>query len=154
MFYKGEEVEVLEDGENLTKILDNRGTEFWARNELLSETQVGSVGAGILSLQPVTLDAQFSAELQANPSAVKIRIHYPKHAEKYVTQLFQREGISLPEDIRPINSGSRGGTEVQRTLAGEMWYQTSEGKQKKLSSLAIILAALKAGFPLTTYTKY
>ena len=96
---------------------------------------------------------------------VNIRIHYPKHAETFVFDLFSREGITLPEDIRALDSGARGGTTIQRTLAGEMWFPTPMNKSilpeshktmggiTKISQLAIILSVLKAGFAITKYTK-
>lgn len=113
-----------------------------------------SVGESILSIVPEDLPAEFLSKIRAPDANVNIRIHYPKHAESYVFKLFSREGIELPENIRAIDSGSRGGTEVQRTLAGEMWFQES-GKQgrTKVSSLATILSVLKAGFSITKYAK-
>lgn len=113
-----------------------------------------SVGEAILSISPEDLPAEFLAKLTAPEANVDIRIHYPKHVESYVDKLFSREGIELPEDIRPIDSGSQGGTTVQRTLAGEMWFQEpNKTERTKVSSLATILAALKAGFKITRYTK-
>jgi hypothetical protein len=122
-----------------------------------------SVGDAILALCPNNLSVGFLEYLLEVKALVDIRVHYPKHAEPYVVELFSREGIELPADIRALDSGSRGGTTVQRTLAGELWFPTPENTslipepakslngRTKISSLAVILSVLKAGFPVTKY---
>jgi hypothetical protein len=122
-----------------------------------------SVGDSIMSIRPSDLPVAFLEYLHT--VKVEIRIHYPAHAQPYVFSLFSREGIDLPEDIRPLKSGSRGGVTIQRTLAGEMWFPTPEDwsfiptpyserdGQVKLSSLAVIMSVLKDGFSITKYTK-
>jgi hypothetical protein len=124
-----------------------------------------SIGAAILNIHPTNLPAGFLEYLAEIKDQVEIRIHYPKHAETFVFDLFSREGITLPDDIRALDSGKRGGTTVQRTLAGEMWfptpantnilsesYKTADGITK-VSQLAVILSVLKAGFLITKCTK-
>jgi hypothetical protein len=122
-------------------------------------------GPAILSLHPEGLPVGFLEYLFEAKSQVEIRIHYPELAESFVSELFSREGIELPNDIRAIDSGSRGGVTVQRTLAGEMHFPTPLAKNilpgasvvtgniTKISRLAVILAVLKAGFQITQYAK-
>ena len=123
------------------------------------------IGAAILDISPRNLPAGFLEYLTEVKGAVEIRIHYPKHAEPFVFELFSREGVDLPDDIRALDSGARGGITIQRTLAGEMWFPTPlnmallpQGHKTvdgvtKVSQLAIILSVLKAGFSITKYTK-
>jgi hypothetical protein len=124
-----------------------------------------SVGDSILTLQPSNLPADFLEYLFEVKDRVQIRIHYPKHAESFVFNLFSREGLELPANIRALDCGSHGGTTIPRTLAGEMWFPTPKNSVyvptpnktakgiTKISSLAVILSVLKAGFSITKYTK-
>ena len=139
-----EHIKVLFEGDDVEKIVSPKYLAGFV-----------SVGEAIISIKPEDLPTEFLAKLTAPEANVDIRIHYPKHVESYVDKLFSREGIELPDDIRPIASGSRGGTEVQRTLAGEMWFQETGKKERtKVSSLATILSVLKAGFKITKYAKF
>lgn len=132
----------------------------------------------ILNLTPAKLPELFVAYLNAHRSGVEIRIHYPAHSAEWVSRKFALENISLPVDIRPLQSGKRGGATVQRGLAGEMWFPEGNGAEAALHALAIdypqvgytrdqrggvtkyhisnlnvVFGTLKAGFPITVYAK-
>lgn len=124
-----------------------------------------SIGDSILAIRSENLSSAFLEYLVDVKDQVDIRIHYPVHVESFVFDLFSREGLALPDDIRPLDSGARGGTTTQRTLAGEMWFPTPTNKAilpqphkivgsiTKVSQLAVILSVLKSGFSITKYTK-
>src|SRR5208282_3861895 len=86
-----ERIEVLFEGDDVGKIISPKYLKGFV-----------SVGDAILSISPEALPAEFMAKLMAPGANVDIRIHYPKHVESHVDELFSREGIELPEDIRPI----------------------------------------------------
>lgn len=121
------------------------------------------VAASLRKLNPSLLSPDFLAYLNEHREEVNIRIHYPKHAEPFVLELFSRIGVDLPDDIRPIDSGRRGGITVQRTLAGEMWFPAPPAGVSipnphhmtngviEISTIGLILAVLQAGFSVTKY---
>jgi len=114
-------------------------------------------------VRPSELSSLFLETLTATKEQVKIRVLYPKHAEERVQDIFSSAGVSLPEDIRAIDSGARGGQTIQRDWAAVVWFPETpaapEGSKQDSSHPGfmmnsrrdVVLGVLKAGFPITDY---
>ena len=113
------------------------------------------------------IDQRFLLYLIDKSDEVVIHVQYPPHAEGLAHALFSEHGLTLPEDIRPINCGARGGTTVQRSVSGYVEFPAPddsslipEGAREikagrlRVDSIALTLGVLKAGFEITCYTKF
>lgn len=109
--------------------------------------------AKIASTTPHELTEEFIELLDSNMADVKIRLHYPAHAELATRLLCDRLRIDLPRDIRPIASGSRGGKTLQRSLAGEISYRGADGSIVHRSELGLVLAVLALGYGVSSYAR-
>jgi len=166
MFYGKEEVNVIEQRPALSQIEYSDGRTCWVKNEQLTQ-HIVSVKKGY-TYKPVIaseLSPAFLETLAAAKGQVRIRVHYPKHAEGQTQETFSKAGISLPEDIRALDSGSRGGQTIQRDWAAVVWFPETitapEGSKPDLrrpgfmmnSRRDIVLGILKAGFEITEYAR-
>jgi|SRR5271157_1665607 len=166
MYYGTEEVEVLNRRPCLSQIEFKDGRITTVKNEELSDFVRTKKIYKPLDVKPAELSEVFLQSLVEVRNQVHIRVHYPKHAEAHIQETFSKAGVSLPEDIRALDSGARGGFTTQRDWAAVVWFpaiagvQMPNGTKKDLSNVDrlinsrrdIVLAILKAGFPITDYT--
>lgn len=166
MFLEKEEVKVTEQSPMLSRIEYSDGKTCWVKTERLTENPVTVKKGGVY--KPVIaseLSSVFLGTLAAVREQVSIRVHYPKHAEGQIQETFSKAGVALPEDIRALNSGSRGGQTVQRDWAAVVWFPETpsapEGSKADSNRIGfmmnsrrdVVLGILKAGFEITDYTK-
>ena len=99
----------------------------------------------------------FAEALDLVRDQVRIRVHWPEKKHSLVEATFSENGLILPCDARPIAS-------KMWDWAAEMWFPelqgnltpegtVREGDGMKNSRRDVVLAALRAGFPLTDYAK-
>jgi hypothetical protein len=165
VFIGKEQVNVLEQRPTLSQVEYSDGRVCWVKNERLTENLVTVRKGGVYKpVQPSELSSVFLETLAETRERVEIRVHYPKHAEGQAQETFSKAGVSLPEDIRPLDSGARGGQSVQRDWAAVVWFPETptapegskpvEGRPGIMmnSRRDVVLAILKAGFSITDYT--
>jgi hypothetical protein len=112
------------------------------------------------------LDEVFVLYLIDISKRVSIRIHYSPHGEERAHIFFSEHGITLPDDIRPVRVGLRGGRTEQRSVSGCIEFPTPDdqsilpegahtfGGRTRIETLGTVIAVLKIGFPITCYTKF
>jgi len=164
---KKETFRILQEGPALTQVEDDDGHEFWVSNNKLtpvipSPVRPRSLGAAARWEREVVateISDALLALLRSDPP--EIRVHYPPRVEEKVQQFMSEQGIVLPADIRPIASGSHGGV-FQRDWSGAVHFSRTipenmlpEGtKDFVCHRRGVAVVLLKAGFPLTLYTKF
>lgn len=164
MFLGKQEVKVLEQRPTLTQIEYASGNICWVKNESLSKSPSTVKKTTVYNhVVPSALSSVFLETLEAVKEKIEIRVHYPKHAEANTLDTFSKAGVALPTDIRPLNSGSRGGQTTQRDWAAVVWFPKTpfapEGSKQDPNRLHmmmnsrrdVVLAIVKAGFPITDY---
>jgi len=149
----------------MVQVENVRGDRFWVpRFKIVSEPapKSRSLGATARWEREVAASEISTALLELlHNYPPEIRVHYPPRVEEKVQQFMSEQGIILPADIRPIASGSHGGV-FQRDWSGAVHFSRTipesmlpEGTKDFIChrrGVAVIL--LKAGFPLTLYTKF
>ena len=104
------------------------------------------------------LPAGFLDALNGEREKVTTRVLWPNKKDRLVQETFQENGLTLPPDARPLNNKQWDWSAEMRfpvlpenlvpegtiTKDGWMWNSRRD----------IVLAILKAGFPLTAYAKY
>lgn len=169
MFYKKQEVRVIEQRPMLSQIeIMATGRTLTVRNDELSDIiQTIKINHLLAPVLPAELSSAFLVALSEVSDKVAIRVHYPKHAEQSIQAAFSQAGIVLPPDIRPLDSGLRGGQTIQRDWAAVVWFPllpgvpTPEGTKADThtpgflinSRRDVVLGILKAGFVITDYTR-
>lgn len=167
MFYGTEEIKVIERRPCLSQIEFKDGRISTVKNEELSEFVRTKKTYTPVDVHPAELSSAFLQSLAAVRERVRIRVHYPKHAEGHLQETFSKAGVMLPDDIRPLNSGARGGQTTQYDWAAVVWFPILEGVQTPDGTKAdtnaqgvlmnsrrdVVLAILKAGFLITDYTR-
>jgi hypothetical protein len=105
------------------------------------------------------LPAGFLDALGAVRDQVTIRVHWPPNKDALVHMTFSENGLTLPEDARPLNN-------KQWDWSAEMRFPeipanlTPDGTKAEApgwlhnSRRDVVLAVRKAGFPLTDYAKF
>jgi hypothetical protein len=122
MVYKEGIVNVLEVGGSQTRISPVNGDEwdaFWVPSVKLSPLSTPKLSweqrlaANVSSLPEVANDLLNEDVAQS----AEVRIICPARLEGFARQMFDREGVSYPENWRGTEFGKRGGTEEQRGIS-------------------------------------
>lgn len=97
---------------------------------------------------------------------IRSYLDFPKEKETDIRAVFVASGIPLPAEIKPINTGSRGGTTTRGGAQLKFWFQNVSDVQAILPSKSWVVddqnnilmrdskfgfELLKMGLPLTSY---
>ncbi len=104
------------------------------------------------------LTAGFLEALEGIRNLVTTRVLWPAKKDRLVQETFQENGIVFPADARPLRNKQWDWSAEMRfpalpvNLVPEGTMADGEGWMRN-SRRDVVLAVLKAGFPLTTYAK-
>jgi hypothetical protein len=160
------------ESDQTVPLLDNHGGIFFDPEVLDQYGDGGKSEQTFCPQRPSISDEQFKI-LSANH--IHNYLDFPKSQEAQVRAEFEANGLKLPEDCRPINTGARGGTVERGGAQIKMWFEdTAEVRSQlpansykvdqsarttispegtlKMYDSKFALELLARGIPLTGYT--
>lgn len=166
-FYKGVEVNVLEAGQNLSKVYLTTQQEYqavWVPNRLLEQraTKVEENIVQEASRNILPDVAAVTVEQALVPFVKRLRILHAPKASVYLQQQASKQGVLLDPRTRPINVGEN--SKGMRSAAAEIefskdtptnilptGYKVRLNGRYRVNSLAVAFALLKAGAKQTAF---
>jgi hypothetical protein len=168
--YRGNEVEVLEKGNLLSRVKQVGSEDYtavWVLNRDLKTEESKSASKRVAAQ---TTAHKFSdvPVLVIDGALVqfvkRLRLVYPEKAQGYLNEQASKHGFILDPRTRAVRSGLRGGTTVQRTVAATVelapntpgsllpdGYITLPKGGYRVNRLAVAFALLKAGAKQTAF---
>jgi len=158
--YKKVFVHVLEIAGPQTRICpidEDEWGAFWVPSNKLTDPktpkipiwqqQVNAIAANLPSV-----DSELLGEDVARIS--KVRVICPARLEEEAKQLFDREGVSYPEDWRGTELGKRGGTTEQRSLSATVTIPCSALSAGLVLAMEATGAKVRDGFVVFNNFEY